>query len=48
MIGALVDNLVDEGQRIIVFWTFLVHIVKVCTNANSPLFLGNGDEIGNP
>ena len=42
MSSACIDYLVDEGCRIIVFGTCLVHVSEVSKNLNGALFLHDG------
>jgi hypothetical protein len=46
--GAVVDDLIDEGRREVVFGTCIVKIAKVCADADSALFLVDGYRVGNP
>jgi hypothetical protein len=48
MDDTVIDNLVDERGWKIVFGTSVVEIAKVNADANSSLFLVNGDEVGDP
>ena len=46
--GAIVDNLIDEGGRKVVFGTTFVDIPIINAYTNGALFLVNRDKIGNP
>ena len=46
--GAIVDNLVDEGGRKVVFWTSFVNIHIINAYTHCALFLVDQDKIGNP
>jgi hypothetical protein len=48
MVGAIIDDLVEERGWEVVFGTSVVEIMKVCVDRNSSLFFGNGDGVGNP
>ena len=48
VVGAVVDNLIDERCWKVVFWACVIEIVKVCADANSALFFVYGYRIGNP
>jgi hypothetical protein len=45
--GAVIDNLIDEGGRKVVFGTSFVDIPIINTYTNGALFLVNRDKIGN-
>jgi hypothetical protein len=42
------DDLVEKRGWKVDFGTSVVEIVKVCADANSALFIVNGDEVGDP
>jgi hypothetical protein len=44
----VIDNLVDERGREVVFGTSMIEIMKVSTNTNSALFFVNEDGVGDP
>jgi hypothetical protein len=46
--GTIVDNLIDEGGRKVVFGTSFVDIPIINAYMNGALFLVNRDKIGNP
>ena len=46
--GAIIDNLVNKGCRVVVLRTCLIKIPIIDTNPDGPLFLCNGNRIGNP
>ena len=46
--GAIIDNLIDEGGRKVVFGTSFVNIPIINTYTNGALFLVDRDKIGNP
>ena len=46
--GAVIDNLIDEGGRKVVFWTSFVDIPIINAYMNCELFLVDRDKIGNP
>ena len=46
--GAVIDNLIDERGRKVVFWTSFIDIPIINTYMNRTLFLVNWDKIGNP
>ena len=46
--GAVIDNLIDERGRKVVFWTSFVDIPIINTYMNGALFLVTWDKIGNP
>jgi hypothetical protein len=48
MASAVVDNLIDERRREVVFGTCIIEIVKVGANADSALFFVDGYRVGNP
>jgi hypothetical protein len=48
MVGAVVDNLIDERRWKVVFWTCVIEIAKFCANADSALFFVDGYRVGNP
>ena len=39
--GTIVDNMVDKGSMIIIFWTRFVQILIIDTYTDSTLFFGN-------
>jgi hypothetical protein len=45
--GAVIDNLIDERGRKVVFWTSFVDIPIINAYTNGALFLVNRDKIGN-
>jgi hypothetical protein len=47
-VGAVIDNLIDEGGRKVVLWTSFVDIPIINAYTNCTLFLVNRDKIGNP
>jgi hypothetical protein len=46
--GVVVDNLMDERRRKVVFGTCVIEIVKVYANMDSALFFVDGYRVGNP
>jgi hypothetical protein len=48
VVGAVVDNLIDERRWKVVFGTCVIEITKVCENADSALFFVDGYRVGNP
>ena len=48
VVGAVVDNLIDERHWKVVFGTCIIEIAKVCANANSALFFVDGFKVRNP
>jgi hypothetical protein len=46
--SAIIDNLIDEGGRKVVFRTSFVNIPIINTYVDCALFLVNQDKIGNP
>jgi hypothetical protein len=46
--GTIIDNLVNEGGRKVVFRTCFVNIPIINTQADCALFLVDRDKIGNP
>jgi hypothetical protein len=46
--GTIVDNMIDEGGRKVVFGTSFVDIPIINAYTNCALFLVNRDKIGNP
>ena len=48
MASAIVDNLIDERRWEVVFWTSVIEIAKVGTNANRALFFVDRYKVGNP
>ena len=46
--AAIVDNLIDKGSWVVVFWTCFVQIPIVDTHPNGSLFFRNGHYDGNP
>jgi hypothetical protein len=46
--SAIVDNLIDEGGRKVVFGTRFIDIPIINAYMNGALFLVNWDKIGNP
>jgi hypothetical protein len=45
---AIIDDLVDEGHRVVVLGTSFVEISIVNANTNGPLFLSNQNKVGDP
>jgi hypothetical protein len=48
MFDTVIDNLVDERGREVVFGTSLVEIVEVSADMNGSLFFVNMDGVGHP
>ena len=48
VVGAVIDNLIDERRWKVVFWTCVIEIVKVYENADSALFFVDGYRVRNP
>jgi hypothetical protein len=48
VVGAFVDNLIDERRWKVVFRTCVIEIVKVGANTDSALFFVDGYRVGNP
>jgi hypothetical protein len=48
VVGAVVDDLIDERCWKVVFGTSVIEIVKVCANTDSALFFVNGYRVRNP
>jgi hypothetical protein len=48
MAGTVIDNLVDERCREVVFGTSMIEIVKVSADVNGALFFVNRDGVGDP
>jgi hypothetical protein len=48
MASVVVDNLVDERRREVVFGTCVIEIVKVGANADRSLFFVDRYRVGNP
>jgi hypothetical protein len=45
---AVIDDLVDEGRRVVVLKTSFVEVSVVNANTDGPLFLSNRNEVGDP
>jgi hypothetical protein len=45
---AIIDDLVDEGHRVVVLGTSFVEISIVNANMDGPLFLSNWNKVGDP
>jgi hypothetical protein len=45
---AIINNLVDEGRRVIVFQTSLIEISIINANTNGPLLLSDKKNLRNP
>jgi hypothetical protein len=45
---AIIDDLVDEGHRVVVLGTSFVEISIINKNTDGPLFFGNQNKVGDP
>jgi hypothetical protein len=48
VVGAVIDNLIDERHWKVVFGTYVIEIVKVSSNADSALIFVDGYRVENP
>ena len=48
VVGAVIDNLIDERRWEVVLGTCIIEIAKVGANANGALFFVDGYRVGNP
>jgi hypothetical protein len=48
VVGAIVDNLIDERRWEVIFGTCIVEIAKVGTDMNRALFFVDGYRVRNP
>jgi hypothetical protein len=48
MVGAVINNLINEQRWEVVLGTCIVEIVKIGANANRSLFFVDGYRVGNP
>ena len=46
--STVIDNLIDERNWKVVFWTCIIEIMKVGADANSTLFFVDGYRVGHP
>ena len=46
--STIVNNLVDKGSRIVVFWTSKIYIPIIDANSDGSLFFHNRNDVGNP
>jgi hypothetical protein len=48
VVGAVIDNLIDERHWEVVLGTCVIEIMKFDANANRSLFFVDGNGVGNP
>jgi hypothetical protein len=46
--NTIIDDLIDEGHREVVFGTCVIEIAKIGENADRSLFFVDGYRVGNP